>query len=240
MPGAFGERVDAHGDERVVGSLKLLARVDAPTRTTQPLAEEQPAARELGTEPGAPQAIDRLAVQALGRLTLAQQRARPRVEAQRPVGVARTRVLAQSLQTTRRELGVLRPAGGLDQLAERPHRDEQLRCVVARLDGRRERLVVVAEPVHDDRIGPMRVLDRGPLATRGCVLDGGANQLGGLGLVSTERREHQRAVRADAGTGGLPDRIRLGDQQRRRNEVAAQGDRLTEHVDAHGEDLERP
>src|SRR5205814_1180132 len=122
VPGAFGERVDAHGDERVVGSLKLLARVDAPTRTTQPLAEEQPAARELGTEPGAPQAIDRLAVQALGRLTLAQQRARPRVEAQRPVGVARTRVLAQSLQTTRRELGVLRPAGGLDQLAERPHR----------------------------------------------------------------------------------------------------------------------
>ena len=45
---------------------------------------------------------------------------------------------------------------------------------------------------------------------------------------------------ADARARRLGDRVGLGDQQRRRAEVAAQRDRLAEHVDAHGEDFERP
>ena len=95
MPGAFGERVGAHGDERLVRDPQLLASVDAPALATQPLAVEQAGAGELRTQPGAPEAIDRFAVQALGGLALRQQRARPRLDAERPVGVAVLGVLAQ-------------------------------------------------------------------------------------------------------------------------------------------------
>ena len=73
VPRAFGERVGVHGDERVVCTPELLACVDASIRAAQPFAIEQPDAGELWTKPGAPQAVDRFAVQALGGLTLAQQ-----------------------------------------------------------------------------------------------------------------------------------------------------------------------
>ena len=152
------------------------------------------------------------------------------------------RVLAQPRQGARGELAVPGPARGLDQLAERPHRDEQLRRVVARLDGRPERLLVAAEAVHDDRVGPVRVLDGGSLAA--------ARWRPVMVAVDQRRRPRTRgrgAPRAPA-RRTAPTRVPVAsltasasrDQQRGRREVAAQGDGLAEHVDADGEHLERP
>ena len=54
---------------------ELLARIDAPAFASQPLAVDQVRTRKRGTHPRAAQPRDRLAVQALGDVTLAEQRA---------------------------------------------------------------------------------------------------------------------------------------------------------------------
>ena len=153
-PGTLGERLHADRHEQLVGRAQLCARVDAAILAAQPLPVEEMRACEVGPEPRAPQAVDGLAVQALGGLALAQQRARPGVEAERPVGVAGLRVLAESRESALRELGVPGPRGGLDQLAQRPRGDVELRRVLARLHGRRERLLVAAEAVHEHGRSP--------------------------------------------------------------------------------------
>jgi hypothetical protein len=58
-----------------MGRAQLLARVDAPALAAQPLAVEQMGAGELDADAGTPEARDRLAVEVLGGLVLAQQRA---------------------------------------------------------------------------------------------------------------------------------------------------------------------
>jgi hypothetical protein len=87
--------------------------------------------------------------------------------------------------------------------------------------------------------GPVRVLDGGSLAAGRGVLDRGVDQLE-ASASGRGSREHERAVRSDAGPGRLGDGVGLGDHQRGRREVAAQRRRLAQHVDADGEDLERP
>ena len=54
---------------------QLLARFDAPALASQPLAVDEVRTRERGTHPRAAQPRDRLAVQVLGNVTLAEQRA---------------------------------------------------------------------------------------------------------------------------------------------------------------------
>ncbi len=73
--GAFGEPV--HADLRIhaVRNPELLARVHAPAFASQPLTVEEVRTRKRGTHPRAAQPRDRLAVQALGNVGLAEQRA---------------------------------------------------------------------------------------------------------------------------------------------------------------------
>ena len=63
-PGPIGEAAMPMDVEHVVGRPQLLARVHAPPFAAQPLAVEQVRAGELDPHAGAPQAVDRLAVQA--------------------------------------------------------------------------------------------------------------------------------------------------------------------------------
>src|SRR4051794_37664963 len=85
---ALGERLHPDRDEHFVSVAQLLARVDPAVLAAQPLAIEQMSAGELGTKPGPCQSLDRLAVQALGTLTLGQKRPAARLDSQAPVGVA--------------------------------------------------------------------------------------------------------------------------------------------------------
>ena len=86
----------------------------------------------------------------------------------------------------------------------------------------------------------MGVLDGGPLAAGGGLLDGGLDQLGGLGLLAAERREHERAVWGDARPGRLRDRIGLGDQQRAVAKSPPSATAWPSTLTRHGEHLERP
>ena len=219
----------------LVGGAQLLARVDAAALAAQPLAVEQVGAGELGAQPRAAQALDRLAIQALGGLAFAQQRARAGRDPQRPVGVGGTASPPRDARAARaRSRRVLAPGRGLDQLAQRPGRDEQLGRVVAGVLCRRQRLVVAAETVEQDRACPVCVLDGGPLAPGGGLVDRGVDQLGGLGLRGPEgRRARVRRRARPARPGRLRDAVGLGDQRAPRvPKSPRQRDGLGEHVDA--------
>jgi hypothetical protein len=72
--GALGERVHAHRGEQPVGGAQLLARVEALAFAAQPFAVEEVGAGECNADAGAAEPVDRLAVEALGGLAVAQQR----------------------------------------------------------------------------------------------------------------------------------------------------------------------
>ena len=86
--GPLGERLHADGVEHAVRGAQLLAGLAAPALAAQPLAVQQVGAGQFGAQPGAAEPLDRLAVQALGLLALAQQRPGPRLDPQPPVGAA--------------------------------------------------------------------------------------------------------------------------------------------------------
>src|SRR5688500_7548298 len=219
---------------------QLLASVDAPTLAAQPLPIEEVRACEVGPESRAPQVVDGFAVQGLRGLIPAQQRARSGVDPAPPIAVAVHCLLVEAHETTLSELGVSRPGGSFDQLAQRPHGDMELRHILARLGGRRQRLLVSAKAVHENGSGPMSVLDGRPLADGGGIRDDAVNQLGSLGLAPADARERKRSVWRDAGAGRLLDGLDLGYQQRGTLEVAAEGGGLTVRIVRDGEGLERP
>src|SRR3984957_7741596 len=71
---ALGQRLSRHRGEAVVGSPELLARVPAAVLPAEPLAVQKMGAHQGGTHAGAAEALDRLTVEALGGLTVADQR----------------------------------------------------------------------------------------------------------------------------------------------------------------------
>jgi hypothetical protein len=69
-----------------VGRAKLFARVAGAPLPAQPFPVQQVRAGQFGPQPGAAQPVDRFPVQALGGLTVAQQRAAARLDTQAEVG----------------------------------------------------------------------------------------------------------------------------------------------------------
>jgi hypothetical protein len=72
-PGPFGERLDAHRDEQVMGGPQLGAGVPAPVLAAQPFAVQQVGAGHGRAHAGTAEPLDRLAIEVLGGLALAQQ-----------------------------------------------------------------------------------------------------------------------------------------------------------------------
>src|SRR5688500_17933626 len=75
VPGALGEPLGAQRQERVAGDAELLARIDAPALAAQPFPVEQARAGDLHAHARAREALDRFAVQALGAVPVARERA---------------------------------------------------------------------------------------------------------------------------------------------------------------------
>ena len=75
VTGALGKPLGPDVAEHLVGGSKLLARVDAPVLATQPFAVQEPGAGEVDHATAAREPLDRLAVEGLRILSLAQQRA---------------------------------------------------------------------------------------------------------------------------------------------------------------------
>src|SRR5687768_11003856 len=114
---------------------------------------------ELRTQPGATQPLDRLAMQALGTLTLAHERPAARLDSQAPVGVAGRSGRYHALERTGRQLGPRGADGRFDQLGRCPRGELEVPYLVGRSLGRRERPVVAGQPVEKDRAHPLGPLD---------------------------------------------------------------------------------
>src|SRR2546423_130992 len=91
--GALLEPLHAHRREHLVRGAQLLAGIQAPFPAAQPFAVEEVGASELRADPGAGEPLDRLAVEVLGGLVVAEQGARAGLDAQRPVGARGARRL---------------------------------------------------------------------------------------------------------------------------------------------------
>src|SRR4051794_2013375 len=85
VPRTLGESLRAHREQRLARDPQLLARIDAPSLTAQPLPIEQARACELDSDARAGEAIDRLAVQALGGISLTCEGAHAGADSQRPI-----------------------------------------------------------------------------------------------------------------------------------------------------------
>ena len=120
--GALGERLGADVAERVVGSAQVLARVHAAVLTTQPLAVHELRSGELSADPGAGEPLDRLAVERLRGVAIAQEGPRARLDAERPVRAAGSCRLREPLERLGRELGRATVCGRLDELDQAPSR----------------------------------------------------------------------------------------------------------------------
>ena len=114
--GALGKRLGTHFHEPRMRGSKLLARVDAARASAQPFAVQQMGASEVEGDAAVAEAFDRLAVEALGERAVAQQRARTRLDAERPLGPGDLRPLAQALERVSCQLGLAAAGGRLDQL----------------------------------------------------------------------------------------------------------------------------
>src|SRR5215472_17738299 len=90
----LGKSLRAHRGENLVGGAKLHARVEAPALTPQPFAVKEMSAGEFRTDVRAAEPLDCLAVESLD-VVLAQQRARARLDPQRPFGAAGPRGLRE-------------------------------------------------------------------------------------------------------------------------------------------------
>src|SRR4051794_4794800 len=101
---ALGKRLHPDRHEHFVGGAELLARIDPAILAAQPLPVEQMSPGELGAQPGAAQPLDRLAMQALGTLTLAHECPAARLDSQAPVGVAGRGGRYHALERTGRDL----------------------------------------------------------------------------------------------------------------------------------------
>ena len=112
----------------LVRGAQLLARVDAAgARGAATRRRAGGRGRAPARTRGAAEPVDRLAVEALGGLAVAEQRARARLEPERPVGAGRRWSLSASRSSaSAARSGLPGPRGRLDQLGQRPGRDAQL------------------------------------------------------------------------------------------------------------------
>ena len=73
--GPFGECLHLHRVQHAVGGTQLVPSLRAAALAAQPLAVQQVGAGELGAKLGTAQSVNRLLVQAIGRVVLGHQRA---------------------------------------------------------------------------------------------------------------------------------------------------------------------
>src|SRR5215472_5295083 len=105
-----------YGLEHLPGGAQLLACVRAAVVPAQPLAVEQLPAGQFGTDAGAAEAVDRLTVEPLGGLALAEQGGQAGLDPQRPVGGGHPGALGQPRQRGPEQCYVTGPGCRLGQL----------------------------------------------------------------------------------------------------------------------------
>ena len=201
---------------------QLLARVVAAALPAQPFPVQQMGAGQVDAEPGPGEAGDRLAVQALGQLTVTHKCARSRLDAERPLGVAGAGHLVEPVTGTGRGAGEARACGGLDQLDRGPEQRAKIVIETAGTLRCSQRLVVMAEAVVERGVGPLGERDPDSLAAPGHILDGGFDQGERPGLIAAKRGQRHRAVGREMAPGRFHDRLHLVGEQRRSGQLTGE------------------
>ena len=94
--------------EQLERGAQLVAGVEAARLAPQPFAIEQVGPRELHAHAGAAQPLDRFVVEAIGGVAVAEQRARARLDAERPVASAGLGAEREPLERPFRDAAALR------------------------------------------------------------------------------------------------------------------------------------
>ena len=178
----------------LVGSTQLLAGIQPPALAAQPFATEEMGASELHANTGATETTDRLEIEALGGIAVAQARPQARLDPQRPVGAAGVCHRREPMERIRRALGLSAAESGHDQLTEAPVGVDQRRGL-GRLAGERVR---GAERVEGERklregaglAGELQVSSRQP-PTSGRPTDLLRPSSGALARLRRSRRDER-------------------------------------------------
>ena len=150
--------------ERLERGAQLLSGVEAAAFAAQPLPVQKVRPGELESHTGTGEVRDRLAVQALGDLALAQQRAHARFDSARPPGADRRRSAPRATPARLEQRSVAGPGCRLGQLGHE-QRSVSDRIGLERFPGRIARGVMSAEAVveHGSRVVVGRPSPRGRL-----------------------------------------------------------------------------
>ena len=192
--GALGERLRPDAPEELVGRAQLLARVRTAVLPAQPLAVHELAAGAMHGHAGPAQALDRLAVERLGIVAVAGQRARPGQYAERPVSARGAGPLLEPAQRRGRDVGPFAPGRSLDELGEHPVDHAEV-LVLVRTLGRGERVGIAAETGVEDGPRELGQADRSALAPRGGGLRVVGRQPQGRLLLASPGGQQERVPR---------------------------------------------
>ena len=171
----------------------------------------------MDSDAGAGEPVDRFAVEVV-RLAVAQERARPSLEPERPVAPAGPSSLLEPhmAPAATSRLPVRAPASTSSTSAQ-PNRPRSS-CSHARSAAASAGSVAALTVVQHRRcvVGHR---DRPALASRGRVLDAGPDQLQRRDLAAPRQAASSMRLRRSDDAGRLADRLSLVDQRRRRREL---------------------
>ena len=191
----------------------------APVLATQPFAVHELGAGEVNGDSAAAESLDRLAVEGLGRLAVAQKRRRAGPNAERPVCAARACSFVELAQSVRCDLAGVASGARLDQLDERPAEEAEILVRACALRGG-EGVLVAAKAVVQDGGRVVGQTDRSSLAPGCRVSEARLDGTQRCGLLAAPGEEHQRRIPERRVPGCLGDRISLLDQRRRGGELS--------------------
>src|SRR5580700_5326109 len=117
---SVGESLGAHAREHLERGTQLLPGLAAAALASQPLAVDQVGAGKLQANACPTQPFDRLAVQGVGGVAVAQQRPRTCLYPERPVSAGSGRRLREPLERQPGELALSGPDGRFNELRHGP------------------------------------------------------------------------------------------------------------------------
>src|SRR6516165_4749734 len=129
--GSVGESTHPYHLRYAVRDLQLLARVAAAAFAAKPFTVEEVSTGKFGAGGGRAQMTDRLTVQPLGLVALAEQRAGACRDSQAPGGAGRQCELGEPSHGGSGQPGLAAADGCLDQLGQREVREGQVVALFA-------------------------------------------------------------------------------------------------------------
>jgi len=236
--GAFGECLGPGRYEDLVRCPQLVPGVDAPVLAAQPLPVDQVSAGEGHDAPAAAQLVDRLLVEELGFMALADQGPRARLDAPGPRGGAWLGGAGKPLDRIRGAPGVTAARRRLGQLDQAPVGEAEFLRIRASLVGRGQRIPVAAEAVVEHRAGVLSDAQSHALVPHHSAALDRLDELDRLGPAAPPARQGHRAVGGQVVARRLGDRRRLLDERSGRGElsrVQMQADPLSQRDRQHAE-----